>query len=440
MRGKIRAEWDPLKTVVIHRPGIEMFFGLLDPVSSLYERAFSRQGARKEHELMEDVLKNEFKIEVLRLKETILSAADRNPEIRKKLIQMARTIIAPSGDPKMVEKALKEFDQNAKYLDSQHFFNILIMNPGLAYAVDSGKANINLNVIQKQPLCNLYFMRDQQFATDQGLVMSRMSSPLRRGEVKVTKFLWEEVLQVPIALEIQEPGTIEGGEFIPMGDFALVGVGVGAGVGSRTNQAAIDQFLSIEYNFKELGVVHQPMHPLVPSEEPEPMINMHLDTYFNVASDRVVVGSELLLKHAKVDIYHNEGGGKYTKDKKEINLYDYITSKGFTLINITTLEQMSYASNFLCINNGKILAVDVERGVKDILANLENKARDNKPRFGKLYEQAKKDYEQLNSEGSFFPHKKEMREEGIEAYPLILKNLTGGYGAAHCMTCALDRG
>ncbi|MEI6243195.1 MAG: arginine deiminase family protein [Chlamydiota bacterium] len=120
-------------------------------------------------------------------------------------------------------------------------------------------------------------------------------------------------------------------------------------------------------------------------------------------------------------------------------MYDYIRSKGFDVINITSLEQLSYASNFLCIQDGKILAIEVERGVRDVLANLEGKARAEPARFGKLYEQAKKDYDNLRMDGQFFPHKKEMYQHDLEFYPLTLKNLTGGYGGAHCMTCALTR-
>jgi arginine deiminase len=434
MDGKIKAEWEPLKKVFIHRPGIEMFFGLLDPASSLYERAFSRDGAIKEHEMLENVLKKEFKVEVFKLKDTILKAADERPEIRKRLIEMARESIAGGEEEIASKKVLKEFDQNVKYLDSEHFFNILLLNPGIDYQVSGGYRNIKLNILGKLPLCNLYFMRDQQFVTEQGIVLTRMALPSRINEPKVTRFLWEEVLNIPVLHEMQAPATIEGGEFIPMGDFALVGIG------SRTNQAAIDQLLKLHFDFKELAVVHQPMHPLVSSDHPDPMINMHLDTYFNVPSSKVVVGSDLLLKNARVEIYHNEGDGKFVKDKKEVTLYDYITSKGFNVITITTLEQMSYATNFLCIDDGKILAIEVERIVKDVLINLRGKAKKDPKRYSKLLEQAKEDFENLKAKGQFFPHKKEIYEAGIDAYPVILKNLTGGYGGAHCMTCSLTRG
>ena len=67
-------------------------------------------------------------------------------------------------------------------------------------------------------------------------------------------------------------------------------------------------------------------------------------------------------------------------------------------------------------------------------------ARQDSNRYGKLLDQALKDYEFLKNEGQFFPHKKEVYQKGIEAYPVNIPNLTGGYGAAHCMTCALERG
>jgi arginine deiminase len=212
------------------------------------------------------------------------------------------------------------------------------------------------------------------------------------------------------------------------------------GIGDRTNRDAIDQLLKIDFEFQELAVVHQPGHPLVDINTPDPMIDMHLDTYFNVASSKVVVGCELLIRNARVEIYHNEGNGKWVKDNKETNLYEYITGKGFHVINITSLEQLCYASNFLCIHDGKILAIESERNVKNVLANLKAVSHEDPKRYSRLYAQAKKDYEYLISEGDFFPHKKEVYRAGIDAYPIILTNLTGGYGGAHCMTCALERG
>ncbi|MCJ7748560.1 MAG: arginine deiminase family protein, partial [Desulfobacterales bacterium] len=401
MEAKVRAEWDQLRKVVIHRPGIEMFFGLLDPYASLYERAFSRYEARREHERLEYALKHEFKVNVLRLKESILQAADRESEVRERLIKAAHESIKFIGDTAEVSRAKKDLEDNAKVLDSGHFFNVLLLNPLVDLEAGKGVRAIHLHVTENEPLANLYFMRDQQAVTDKGIFLSRMSKPQRRRETLLTRFLWE-TLGAKIAHATQEPGTFEGGDFIPMKDFALVGTG------DRTNRSGVEQMLQSGLGFDEVGVVHQPSHPLILGEQRDPMIAMHLDTYFNVASSSVVVGSELLLKRAKVEVYHRQGTGVYKKEKEETNLHDFIKGKGFNIIDITTLEQMSYASNFLCIKDGTILAVEVDRTVKNVLNNLASEASANPERYGKLLEQAKKDYQTLKNEGQFFPFKKEI--------------------------------
>lgn len=434
MTAKIRAEWDKLHRLVIHRPGIEMWFGLLAPYASLYERAFSQYEARSEHEQLEYTLRHEFKIEVLRLKDKILELADHKPEVRAQLVKAALDVMEFVGNREEVARARKELVDNTDVLDSEHFFNILLLQPNLDLEEGRGARAIHLNVTERTPLANLYFMRDQQVVTDKGIFLSRMSKPQRRKEPQITRFLWESLGET-VVHETQAPGTFEGGDFIPMKDFALVGTG------DRSNASAIAQILSHGLGFDEVGVVHQPNHPLLPGNERDPMVNMHLDTYFNVASSGVVVGSELLLKAAKVDVYHREGEGKYTKDKSaSTTLHDYITGKGFKIINLTTLEQLSYASNFLCVKDGAILAVEVDRIVKKVLVELESKAKRNPARYEALLVQAKKDYQTLKDEISFFPNKKEIYQFGIDALPMNLTNLTGGYGGAHCMTAVLNRG
>ena len=62
------------------------------------------------------------------------------------------------------------------------------------------------------------------------------------------------------------------------------------GIGDRTNIEGIEQILENGVGYSEIGLVHQPKHPLIPHGKTDLMMNMHLDTYFNVASDGVVVG------------------------------------------------------------------------------------------------------------------------------------------------------
>jgi arginine deiminase len=432
MVAKINAEWDHLKKVAVHTPGMEMYFGLLDPYSSLYERAFSQSDALREHELLLYTLKHEFKVDVLPLKDTIISTSEKNKATRENLVKLAQDTISFTGNSQDVKQAREEINKNKNKLDSDYYFNTVLLNPCIGLESSEGIRMIQLKVTEREPLSNLYFMRDQQAVTDKGIIVSRMSKPQRQRESILTKFLWK-TLNKPIVHEIQAPGTFEGGDFMPLGEFALIGMG------DRTNRKGVEQMLKYGVGYDEICVVHQPNHPLIPGDNIDPMVNMHLDTYFNIVSKEVAVGCELLLKNAMVEIYHRSDDG-YIKTTEEMNLHDYILSKDFDIINITTLEQMAYASNFLCIRNGTILAVEVDRVVKNVLDKLRLKAIAEPERYKKLLSQAKKDYRELRLQGQFFPHKKEIYQHDVDAYPLNLVNLTGGYGGAHCMSCALKRG
>ena len=285
---------------------------------------------------------------------------------------------------------------------------------------------------ERDPLVNLYFMRDQQAVTDKEVFLSRMSKPQRRHEPAFTRMLWK-MMDLPIAHETSAPGTFEGGDFIPMKEFAL------QGVGDRTNGPGVQQMLKYGQSFPEVGVVHQPSHPLIPSNEPDPMVDMHLDTYFNVAGSDTVMGRSCFSKGHRL-MCTQERARRIGKIREKTNLFDYIKSKGFNIINLSTLEQMSYSSNFLCIKDHTILAVESDLIVKRVLENLNFKARLDSKRYGALLAQAKKDYQAFLDSGQVFPHKREMYQNGIDLYAVDLKNITGGYGGAHCMTAVIERG
>ncbi|WP_292519058.1 arginine deiminase family protein [Methanoculleus sp.] len=432
MAAGVRAEWERLREVAVHRPGIEMFFGLLEPYAALYERAFSRYEARREHDNLVRTLREEFGVRVLHLKETILDAADRDPGVRRRLVDRAYGTVTLRGGRREVAEARRSMEQNADALDSLHFFTLLLLNPVIEVGRGHLHSGVDVRVPGQEPLANLYFMRDQQAVTGSGLVVGRPAKRQRLREPEVTRFLWE-ILGIPIAGTVEEPGAFEGGDFMPMGEFALVGTG------DRTNHAGICQFLDFAPEFDEIGVVRQPGHPLIPSDRPDPMVDMHLDTYFNVAGSGVVIGSEVLLRRAQVDVYHRADAG-YEVSSETTNLYDYIRSKGFAVIDLSILEQLSYAANILCIRDGSILAVEGEQVMRTVLLNLERKAAGDPRRYGKLLRHAEEDYRRMQGAGRFFPDREEFSRHGIEVCPLHLENLTGGYGGPHCMTCTLERG
>ena len=432
MRGRIRSEWGTLKEVAIHRPGFEMFLGLLNPEASLYERAFNRHSAIAEHRRFEEMLKDDFGIKVVKLRDAILKGAGRNAELRATLTDSAIDALHYLGDKKKKREALAELKRNANVYGTDHFFDILVSRPTIDLRSPGGKESAQLRITSTDPLTNLYFMRDQQLVTDKGVFISRMAKPQRRHETEVTKLLWK-ALGIGIVHEAGENAIIEGGDFMPMKDFALLGMG------DRTNAAGVSQMLKHGTDFDEVAVVHQPNHPLMPGNEPDPMLDMHLDMYFNVAGSSTVVGSGLLMRGASVDIYQKEGRGRYSKVRGRRNLYEYIKGKGFNIIELSTLEQLSYASNFLCVRDGVIIAISTELVAKPSLEYIALKARSDPHRYGALHAEMTKEYNRFRGTGQIFPHNRELLENGIDFYAVNLQNLTGGYGGAHCMTAPIER-
>jgi len=282
MKTVIRAEWEQLKDVVIHRPGVEMFFGVLSPFSFLYEREFSVSKAVKEHAALERTLiLNGAKVR--KLKETVVELIRKDSKLFERIREFAAYIVKFRGPKKEIERARKEFRSSLMNFDEETIFNILVLQPSFYLERSRKYRTVVPRVVLEVPLANLFFMRDQQAVTDKGVVVGRLAKPQRRLETIVTGTLFE-LMGVKIAYRVSEPGTFEGGDFIPAMKFALIGVG------ERTNINGARQVMKEGLEFDEVALVSQPSHPLIPDNMRDPMINMHLDTYFNIASSNVAVG------------------------------------------------------------------------------------------------------------------------------------------------------
>jgi arginine deiminase len=431
LESRVHAEWDTLQDVVIHRPGIEMFFGLIEPFAFLYERSFNMDLAIHEHDELRHALETTG-ARVHRLRSLAIRLAREDPEIVRRLRNYAKKIVAFEGAPSEARGARKEFESNLADLGVQTLFNILALRPSIYLDQKKGVRVIFPRVSLDVPLANLFFMRDQQVASDRGLIVGRMSKPQRRMEPTLTGTILE-MAGAKIVHRVNPPGTFEGGDFIPAGRFAMIGVG------DRTNLNGASQVLQHGVGFEEIALVHQPAHPLLPSDKPDPMINMHLDTYLNFPGKHIAVGCLPLLKVARVELYQRSTSGRYKRLSKSPNLHEYLASKGFTIVPITTLEQMCYASNFLCVKDHNILAIEVEKVVKKVMRNLEAKATADPHRYGALLHEARQDLARLKRSDQFFPHKREFQDLSIEVTSLQFQEITGGYGGIRCMTCALNR-
>jgi arginine deiminase len=426
MEPGVRAEWDTLRHVLVHEPGIEVFFALLSPEANLYERFFNHHEARWEHRQLCDLLHNSFGVRIHHLKTTLMEEAGEPGPIRDLLVSMACRRLAGDRTPMTSPGRNREAGGPGQEVplderDPEHLFRIIVLNP----APGHGRGG---HVRLISPLHNLYFMRDQQAATDRGICMGRMATHERSEEVAVSDLGLRALGVEPVHRVSQ--GRFEGGDFIPAGEFALVGCG------SRTNPEGVRDLLAGGMGFDEVGVIREPKHPLISGRDL--MVNMHLDTYLNLPKEGVAVGSPALLREAKVTVFNRSGKG-YDRAGDGGTLLDYLRAKGFDLIEITTLEQLCFSTNFLSVRNGACITPDASALAPLMLRRLGEKAQAHPAKYGRLLAQAEHDYQLLRTEAEFFPHKKAVYAHGLEMTPLLLTNATGGYGGAHCMTCVIAR-
>jgi arginine deiminase len=242
---------------------------------------------------------------------------------------------------------------------------------------------------------NLYFMRDQTITTSKGMVLARMNSEQRAPETDVVKLALSNLGIKPI-LEVKDPGRLEGGDFIPAGDAAFIGQGL------RTNAAAIHQLFEAKaFGCKRVVVVKDAW---------KNQQQMHLDTYFNIVDKdlAVLVQSRVEASRQKkkgeklttCDV-HELRDGKYEKVRTGVDFLDYLEKdSGFQVISVPDEDQERYGTNFLTIAPRTIMAVDGQSPL----------------------------------------YKKRLKDAGVKVIWLNFRNLTGGYGAAHCLTQVFLRG
>ncbi|BAB59618.1 arginine deiminase [Thermoplasma volcanium GSS1] len=416
---RARSEWSPLREVMIHRPSIEIEYAMLAPRPFLFERVFSVKKAIEEHIRLEEILR-ENGIKVYRLEEEIIKKADYDANFRELLLNYVRSIVHFYGRIEDIRRAENEFAENIRQIDSKTLLDYLILEPSIDLKNDYENSGNYPTVYSNIPLANLYFMRDQQAVADSGVIIGNMKREQRKSESDITSFVLLNVFGETDAFKMPQNAHFEGGDFMPAGDFAFIGTG------SRTDYNGAFQALSSgKIDCDEVLVVENPKYEF--SQE-DNMVNMHLDTYFNLAGDGIAVTSTYLAKRAKARVYGKKSRSRYEK-LSETNLYEYLKEKGFNFIDLTVPEQLAYSSNFLTISDRKIISVNVESVIKRLISQRA---------FDKSTEEVIKT--ELSKIGEkIFPNRKEIKDFGIDFIDAELIELTGGYGGAHCMTATLNR-
>lgn len=403
-----QAEWLQAKTVVVHTPGDEVFFGLVHPTAALFERPFSLEGARREHQeficLMAD-----SGLKVIRLTDVLLAgtvdaggAALPGTELNG-LRQMALESLLYRVNALNRQEAAVQAEYKQQVISKLHpreLVSIILQQPRITLYSTKGHNTGLMAGYGAEPVMNLYFMRDQVITTAKGLVIGHFNASQREHETRIVRFAYAKLGITPV-YEVTGKARLEGGDFIPAGDTALIGQGL------RTNAEAVRQLLQHRvFGTSRVAVVKDAW---------KNQDQMHLDTYFNIideglavivaeridqrdASGKVIKAADPA-KRSLVDLYEMKDGN-YVKTAGNVPFQQFLEKDlKIRLIPVSNADQLKYGINFLSLGKKRILAID----------------------------------------GVSSEYKQRMAAEGVAAVWMDFSNLTGGYGAAHCTTQVLRR-
>ncbi|MGC8497228.1 MAG: arginine deiminase family protein [Thermoplasmata archaeon] len=413
-----KAEWQTLNEVMIHRPSLEIEYAMLTPKAFLFERVYRVQKAIEEHMKLEEILKQN-NVQVYTLEHEIIKNAEYSGSFRDNIIDYLISKIHFYGKMEDKKDAETELRKNIKNLDSKTLFDLMVLEPSIVFKSNRGSVEYP-SVYSNLPLANLYFMRDQQAVAGKGVIIGNMKMEQRKREIDLTKFVIKNIFGEKNAFTIPKGAHFEGGDFMPANRFAIIGTG------SRTDEkGAMQAMKSGKIETDEILVVENPVYDFSKNNR---MVNMHLDTYFNIAGEGIAITSTYLAKKAKAQIFTKQSAGNYEK-AENTTLFEYLRSKDFNFIDLSIPEQLAYSSNFLTIKDRKIITVNVKKVIERLLSIRA---------FDAATESVvRKELEKIGD--SIFPNRPDLKKEGVDFINADLIELTGGYGGAHCMTATLNR-
>nr|AMQ24251.1 arginine deiminase [Lacusteria cypriaca] len=264
-------------------------------------------------------------------------------QLRNSLIDMTpvKFSVSPGDITPDIEAKMKRdyIDFSLSRLSKDHLIDLIFLHPSVYIDVIPGSSTgFNYSQLPLAPLANTVFTRDQQITTAKGVVIGRFGAQQRLSENDLMEIVWPQLGIKPIG-RIEAPGTIEGGDFIPLStDCMLLGTGL------RTNMSAAMQLMNRDLLGCNRFIVIEDLCDLNQQR-------MHLDTYFNVASEKLCVCIDAIAqdnpKYLRIAREFVKRGPSGYTEERAMPFGQWLKKEGFEVIEASFKQQEEYFINLL---------------------------------------------------------------------------------------------
>ncbi len=331
------AEWLRPQAVLLCAPRTEALAGVLAPGAANFRRAFSLAAARREHEAFRRLLA-EHRIRTIDVREALASRAHVGPNV---LREWARATIEhridAAVDSNRRDRIAAHIESLLALSEPSDLVELLFLRPAVSLSPNPRALDRHSELCAEfslRALPDAYSLRDPMMVTSAGVVVGRMRLDVRAPECDLAEKILAALGIAPI-LRVRAPGTLEGGDFIPCGTFAL------QGIGSLTNREGVAQCLAARaYGRVEVALVY---------DERSGIDATHIDAELTVLDrDLCALSEERLGATApRVEIHVPDGTAvDYAyRLARTTTLPEYLAEKGMRIVPITRSERERHAAN-----------------------------------------------------------------------------------------------
>mmetsp|Transcript_8311 Transcript_8311/g.17872 ORF Transcript_8311/g.17872 Transcript_8311/m.17872 type:complete len:471 (+) Transcript_8311:46-1458(+) len=352
-------EVDFARVVMICGPGLGKMMGALHPAGSLYERPTNILRVDSQFKAFRRALEDAGAT-VYDVRDVLAMDCSVSVGARIELEDLAAKCLKYAYEESTCKDLIPDFD-TLHYVGEGYKRTVIEeMSVGQLVSIVMTNPTVTLKKSYRdtgftatysfEPLSNINFTRDQQITTRRGIVMGRLRSEQRRGEVDVLHFCHRK-LGLEVVGEVQAPGYLEGGDFFPAGeDLCFIGVG------PRSNFEAAQHMMQNDlFGTQRVAVVRD--------EYERSQERMHLDTVFNILDVDCclmledMMGAQSPTRRLVDEYTRDSSSSQYRLSREGIEFSEYVRGQGFKIIPISGADQLKYGCNVLNLGGGRIISV-----------------------------------------------------------------------------------